>query len=520
MTYLDSTILQFNPEVLSIAANLDAERQSGKVRGPLHGIPFTLKDNIATADNVETTAGSFAILGNIVPRDAHVISKLRAAGAVVFGKATLSEWADMRSSNYSEGYSARGGQVRSAYNLTTNPGGSSSGSGVGVGANVIAFSIGTETDGSVISPAERNAIVGFKPSVGLTSRAGVIPESEHQDTVGSFGRTVADAVYVLDAMYGLDPRDNYTLAQEGNTPDVSASSNTTGAYSQYLTTASSLSNATFGIPWLSFWQYATEEQLSVLTSIVSLLHDSGATIVNNTEILDYETIVSPTGWNWDYGGSRGYPNESEYTVVTVDFYNNIATYLSEVNNTDVRNLQDIVNYNYNNDGSEGGNPFSVVNADNDTLQTPTGAGIPQFWSGQDSFLDSLATMGERNETYYQALNFTQSTTKNGIDYALTNYSNGTRLSALLVPSDVGQSYQIAAQAQYPYLTLPAGYQSESGMPFGLGLMQTMWGEAELVRWGSAIEDAMASSAGIALGVGRKRPEFKSYLNRTLITFAT
>jgi amidase len=140
--------MQVNPDAFAIAAERDAERAKGEVRGPLHGIPFTVKDNIATKDSLETTAGSWALLGNVVPRDAHVVKKLREAGAVLFGKAALSEWADMRSNDYSEGYSARGGQVRSAYNLTVNPGGSSSGSGVGVGANVIAFSLGTETDGS------------------------------------------------------------------------------------------------------------------------------------------------------------------------------------------------------------------------------------------------------------------------------------------------------------------------------------------------------------------------------------
>jgi amidase len=143
-----SSVMQVNPDAFAIAAERDAERAKGKVRGPLHGIPFTVKDNIATKDSLETTAGSWALLGNVVPRDAHVVKKLRDAGAVLFGKAALSEWADMRSNDYSEGYSARGGQVRSAYNLTVNPGGSSSGSGVGVGANAIAFSLGTETDGS------------------------------------------------------------------------------------------------------------------------------------------------------------------------------------------------------------------------------------------------------------------------------------------------------------------------------------------------------------------------------------
>lgn len=159
-------------------------------------------------------------------------------------------------------------------------------------------------------------------------------------------------------------------------------------------------------------------------------------IINGTEILDYETIVSPNGWDWDYGTRRGYPNESEYTVIKVDFYNNIAMYLSELTNTNITSLEDIVNSNYLNDSTEGGCPW------------PDG-GVPQFWSGQDGFLTSLATNGTRDDTYYQALNFTQSTTKAGIDHALTHYSNGTRLSGLLVPPDVGQSYQISAQSAIP-----------------------------------------------------------------------
>ncbi|KAK6370989.1 hypothetical protein LTR64_006235 [Lithohypha guttulata] len=501
-----SSLLQFNPEMLSIAAQLDAERQAGKVRGVLHGIPFTMKDNVGTRDNMETTAGCPALLGSIVPRDAHVIAQLRAAGAVVFGKAALSEWADMRSSNYSEGYSPRGGQVRSAYNLTVNPGGSSSGSAAGVAANAIAISIGTETDGSVINPAERNALVGFKPSVGLTSRAGVVPESEHQDSVGTFGRTVSDAVHVLDAIYGPDPRDNYSLAQVGHTPEKSD-----GGYAQYLATSSALVNATFGLPWLSFWQYCDEQQLTTLISLIGHLESLGATIINNTEILDYETIVSPNGWNWDYGTTRGYPNESEFTVVKVDFYNNIATYLSELNNTNIRSLQDIVDYNYANDATEGGYPYTITD-ENDT-SVPTGQGIPQFWSGQDSFLASLNTSGIQDETYFQALDFTQTSTKTGIDHALTAYSSSP-LSGLLVPPDVGQTYQIAAQAQYPMITIPAGYRT-NGMPFGIALMQSMWQEAELVRWGSAIEDAIRGT-----GFGRRRPDWRDYQSKNLISFYT
>ncbi|TKA67189.1 hypothetical protein B0A55_10623, partial [Friedmanniomyces simplex] len=454
-----------NPDALAIAADLDHERKNGQVRSPLHGIPFLVKDNIASKDKLQTTAGSWALQGSIVPRDASVVNKLRKAGAVLMGKATLSEWADMRSNNYSEGYSGRGGQARSAYNLTVNPGGSSSGSAIAVSNNVVPFALGTETDGSVINPAERNAIVGIKPTVGLTSRSGVIPECTHQDTVGTFGKTVRDAVYALDAIYGVDSRDNYTSAQVGRTPQ--------GGYVPYLSTASSLKGAKFGIPWASFWALADQEQLNILLDMVSMIKDAGATIVNGTELPYYKKIVSPDGWNWDYGTTRGYPNESEYTYVKVDFYNNIAAYLSELSNTNIRSLADIVQYNIDNDGTEGGTP-----------------GIsPAFGSGQDGFLASLATGGIMNQTYWEALAFCQRTTReDGIDAAL--YANGAFLDALLVPPDVGQSYQIAAQAGYPVLTIPASVHSSSGMPFGLALIGTAFSEATLIKYGSAIEDLM------------------------------
>ena len=300
-----------NPDVLTIAATLDAERAAGQVRGPLHGIPFLVKDNIGSKDKLERTAGSFALLGSLVPRDSFVVSQLRQSGAVLLGKATLSEWADMRSNNYSEGYSGRGGQARSSYNLTVNPGGSSSGSAIAVANNVVTFALGTETDGSVINPAERNAVVGIKPTVGLTSRAGVMPESTHQDTVGTFGRTVRDAVYALDAIYGVDARDNYTAAQIGKTP--------AGGYIQYVSSSSALAGARFGLPWASFWALADPEQQGILLSLISLIQSAGATVINGTELPDYKTIVSPDGWDWDYGTARGYPNESEYTYVAVDF---------------------------------------------------------------------------------------------------------------------------------------------------------------------------------------------------------
>ncbi|PVH85143.1 amidase signature enzyme [Cadophora sp. DSE1049] len=480
------SIMELNPDTLEIAASLDLERKNGHVRGPLHGIPFLVKDNIATKDKMETTAGSWMLLGSVVPRDAHVVRRLRESGAVLMGHATLSEWADMRTNSYSEGYSARGGQARSPYNLTTNPGGSSSGSGAAVAANIGMFALGTETDGSVISPAERNALVGIKPTVGLTSRAGVIPECHNQDTVGCLARTVRDATYCLDGIYGQDPRDNYTLIQQAPSD----------GYTQYLTSKSALKGAVFGLPWLTFWQYSSPEQQTTLLSLISLIQSLGATIINGTELPSREKIINPEGWDWDFGSTRGYPNESEYTVVKVDFYNDIRAYLSELNNTDIRSLEDIMQYNINNVGTEGGLPGTH----------------PAFEGGQDGFNASLQSGGIMDETYWQALSFMhRATREDGIDAALFN--SGNPVDVLLVPSDLGQVTNVAAQAGYPLITLPAGINSETGMPFGLGLMGTAWSEGEMLRWASAIEDAQFSEGMEDLR--RTLPEWLDYRARNV-----
>lgn len=313
------------------------------------------------------------------------------------------------------------------------------------------FALGTETDGSVINPAERNGIVGLKPTVGLTSRAGVIPESLNQDSVGILAKSVKDVAYVLDVIYGVDEADNYTSAQLGRTP--------AGSYVPYLSGREALANATFGVPWSSFWIHASQEQQSVLLAMVDMIKTAGGTIANNTELMDYERTVSPDGWDWDYGTKRGRPNESEYTYIKVDFYNHVRAYLAELNNTRIRTLEDIVAYNLDNDGSEGGNPWPL--------------GHPAFYSGQDGFLASLETRGVQDDAYWQAREFCRaSTQERGIDHALSLAPGSKKLDALLVPSDVGQSYQVAAQAGYPMITVPAGVSSRTGMPFGLGLMQT------------------------------------------------
>lgn len=300
-------------------------------------------------------------------------------------------------------------------------------------------------------------------------------------------------MYAFDAIYGIDERDNYTLAQEGKTPE--------GGYAQFLSTKEILKGATFGLPWNSFWALADDEQRESLEQLINLITSAGATIVNNTEITDYETIVSPDGWDWDYGTTRGYPNESEYTVVKVDFYNNINTYLSELKNTDIKTFEDIIAFNYDNDGTEGGHPWPL--------------GTAAFYSGQDGFLASLESKGIKDETYLQAVEFSQQSTRNGINDALTS-SNGTKLAGLLVPPDVGQTYQIAAQAGYPMITLPAGIRSSTGMGFGLAIMQTAYGEAELVKWGSAIEDLQLTTEGNSYK--RTLPNWYEYLTRNVPVF--
>ncbi|KIW19675.1 hypothetical protein PV08_00249 [Exophiala spinifera] len=468
-----NAIQEINPDVFMIADQLDAERANGTVRGPLHGIPVVVKDNMATKDKMETTAGSYALLGSIVPRDAHIVKLLREKGAVLLGKATLDEWASMRTNSKSSGYSARGGQSRNAYNLSTAPGGSSSGSCQAVASNMIPISFGTETDGSVIGPARRASLVGFKPTVGLTSRAGVIPESVHQDTVGSFGRTFKDAIYALEGIVGVDPRDNYTSAQQGPKD---------GNYTQFLATKDALKGAKFGLPWLSLWnQTGNKADVPQLLKVVDQLKAAGATIINGTEFPHYKDVISPRGWDWTVGPS---PLLTAGYRVNVDFYNNIRDYLSELNNTNLRGVEDLIAYNIEYTGIEGGIPGTVAG----------------FRSGQDGFMESLETKGEMNSSYYECLAYLDRVSRTeGIDAALSyTYPNGTeiKLDALLVPSGSG-STNLPATAGYPMVTMPIGVNAHS-VPVGIALIGTAWSEATLIRYGSAIDDLVQ---------GRKKPQF-------------
>lgn len=264
-------VTEINPDALSIAAALDAERASGTIRSPLHGIPLLIKNNIATNDLMNTTAGSYSLLGATVPHDATVAGKLRAAGAILLGKSNLSQWANFRSSNSSNGWSAHGGQATGAYYPDMDPSGSSSGSGVGTSIGLALAALGTETEGSILSPSSQNNLVGIKPTVGLTSRFLVIPISEHQDTIGPMARSVSDAAYILSVIAGKDQYDNYTAAQPWDTPpDYTRSLN-----------FSSLCGARIGIPRNAITPDETSQPiLDAFEAAIQVIKHAGATIVD------------------------------------------------------------------------------------------------------------------------------------------------------------------------------------------------------------------------------------------------
>ncbi|KAK7753559.1 hypothetical protein SLS62_004417 [Diatrype stigma] len=487
-------VLETNPDALIIAKQLDEERKGGKVRGPLHGVPILVKDNIATKDSMQTTAGSWALLGSVVPQDAFVVTRLRRAGAVLLGKANLSEWASARSKSDSTGYSPRGGQVRNPFDLRKTPHGSSSGSAVAVSANVAPCALGTETDSSIIGPASMNGVVGIKPTVGLTSRSGVIPISEHMDTVGPFGRTVADAVAVLDAIACPDEEDEYTMTTAaGGRPGEGAS------YFSHLSTAEALRGARFGLPMKRCWDKVPPGCRRVASRVLDAIRRAGAEIVE-VDLPSVEERVNAEGtWDWEHGA----PAESEFTVAKVDAYNGINAYLRNLCEAPVRSLEDVIAYNIDYAGTEGGVPGVA----------------PAYPDGQDNFLEIAATKGVRDATYHAALRHIRTQTReNGIDAALNYHGDVTTggigdgadgsnsgsggppttvtastsantkpLDALLFCDRLGIGQQYAAQAGYPIICIPIGV-DDGGIPVSLSVQHTAWREADLVKCASAIED--------------------------------
>ncbi|KZL64820.1 amidase [Colletotrichum tofieldiae] len=317
-----SAVAEVNPDALSIAADLDASRSNGIIKGPLHGIPVLIKNNIATADKMNNTAGSWALVGARVPQDSFMAKKLREAGAIILGKTNLSQWANFRSNNTSNGWSAYGGQVYAAYYPQQDPSGSSSGSGVASDLGLALAALGTETDGSIVSPSQRNNLVGIKPTVGLTSRHLVIPISEHQDTIGPMARTVKDAAYILHAIAGPDSNDNYTSAipNNGTIPDYPAACN------MYA-----LCGARIGIPRNAielFSDNSTGTETDAFEEALHVFRSAGAIIVDNANFTAAEQLAT---------------SNSETIVLNADFISNLASYLAKLsfNPNNLSSLADV-----------------------------------------------------------------------------------------------------------------------------------------------------------------------------------
>jgi amidase len=443
-------IIEINPEALEIADQLDAERKAGKVRGPLHGIPVALKDNIDTHDRMTTTAGSLALEGSIPPRDSFVAEKLRAAGAILLAKANMSEWAYWRGMNASSGWSARGGQCRNPYALDRTPCGSSSGSGSAASANLAAVTIGTETGGSIICPSSINGIVGLKPTVGLWSRAGIIPISHSQDSAGPMTRTVRDAAILLGVVCGVDPRDPATSASDGRFHTD---------YTTFLDPAG-LKGARLGI--VRNISGFDERVIALFNRAIDDLKAAGAVIVDpaNLPNLDSGSVFQ----------------ELPTTVLNYEFKENINRYFESLGPTaPVKNLAELIR-------------FNDAHRDRE---------MPFF--GQERLVISEATGSLDAPEYRKAVATIQRLTRaEGIDAVMNQH----RLDALVAPTaspawltdhirgdrfDGGDSAGTAAIAGYPDITVPMGL--VSGLPVGISFFGRAWSESTLLKVAYAYEQA-------------------------------
>jgi amidase len=441
------SIIETNPDALDLADALDRERKSKGPRGPLHGIPVILKDNIDTADRMTTTAGSLALEGSVAGRDSGVAARLRSAGAVLLAKANMSEWANIRSTHSSSGWSARGGQCRNPYVLDRNPCGSSSGSAVAVSANLGAVAVGTETDGSIVCPASATGIVGFKPTVGLVSRAGIIPISHTQDTAGPLCRTVADAAVVLGAMAGPDPRDRATAASNGRVePD----------YTRFLD-PNGLQGARIGVARGGFFGYSDATD-RLAEDALRLLQQQRAVVIDPANI--------PHAGEYD---------DDELEVLLYEFKADLAIYLGELGSrVPVRTLQDVIE-------------FNQRNADRE---------MPYF--GQELFLEAQKKGPLTSPPYRKALGRCRRLSRElGIDAVMKRH----RLDALVAPTGspawptdlvngdhfTGGSSTPAAVAGYPSVSVPMGI--VRGLPVNLSFFGRAWSEPTLIRIAYAFEQA-------------------------------
>ncbi|CAE6500030.1 unnamed protein product [Rhizoctonia solani] len=448
-------VIETNRHALEQAAVLDEERRTKGKRSPLHGIPILLKDNIATsaAEGMNTTAGSYALLGSIVPGDATISANLRKAGAILLGKASLSEWAYIRDFTILTGWSGRGGQVTNPYYPGADPCGSSSGSAVATAIGLAAGALGTETDGSIICPSSYNNLVGIKPTVGLTSRAGVVPVSSHMDSVGPMARNVADAAAILSVIAGRDNKDNYTLAAPAEVAN----------YTHFLN-PDAIRGKRFGVPRAVF----TNDTLTGNLPIINVEFNKTLEIIRSLG----GVVVDPA----DLPSANSVLESGEIMVLSVDLKVDLNRYLQTLKcaPTNVTSLADAI----------------AFNNERKDLESPNG-------EGQSFFIGAQSTNGY-NSTYYSALRFNyEAGRERGIDYALKTYD----LDAIILPSN-GFAQTIAALAGYPVVTVPLGFYPNDtpvgqkpahlpapapGLPFGLAFLGTAYSESDLIGFAYAYE---------------------------------
>lgn len=443
-----NSVIELNPDALSIARQLDAERKAGKVRGPMHGIPVLIKDNIGTSDRMQTTAGSLALLNAGVPgdRDSFVAAQLRRAGAVILGKTNLSEWANFRSTHSSSGWSGRGGQTHNPYALDRNPSGSSSGSGAATSANLCAVAVGTETDGSIVSPSCSNGLVGIKPTVGLVSRAGIVPISHTQDTAGPMARTVSDAAILLTALAGVDPNDPATTAAQSHiATDYAKSLDPHG-----------LRGMRVGVV-RKFAGFNTQAD-KLFDESIEVMRKLGAVVVDPVEI-----------------ATDGKFGDAEMTVLLYEFKTDLNNYLGALGpKSQVHSLADVIKFN------------------NDNAVTE----MPYF--GQELLVRANSKGGLDSDEYKKALADCKKLTQTeGIDAALTKnkldvligITGGPAWVTDLVDGDGGlfSDSSLAAVAGYPHITVPMG--TMFGLPLNISFIGTAWSEPTLLKAAYAYEQA-------------------------------
>ena len=440
-------VISTNPDAVTQARALDEERVKSGPRGPLHGIPILLKDNIESRDAMATTAGSLALAGNITGRDAFFVARLRQAGAVILGKTNLSEWANFRSEESSSGWSGIGGQTNNPYDPTRNPCGSSSGSGVAAAASLAALTVGTETNGSIVCPSTASGVVGIKPTVGLVSRSGVVPISHTQDTAGPMAKSVTDAVVLLSAMIGRDPADPATeIAEKAAGWNLPAHLLRNGLEGKRIGVVRSLAGFHSGVDRL-------------FDQAVADLEAGGATVVDELEFPSTEGL-----------------GRAAYDVLLYEFKHDLNAYLAGLPNAEklpASTLDELI-------------AFSEAHADQE---------MPFF--GQEIFIKSQAKGPLTDQAYVEALELVGTASRQGIDSLLAEHE----LDALIAPTGgpawktdlidgdhfIGSSSSYPARAGYPNITVPMG--AVHGLPVGVSFFATALSEPTLIEIAYAFEQA-------------------------------